>query len=126
MKEKVDNYIEARYVIMDGVDSKFYKNRLKITRLRALFAATVAAAAAAAIGIFGNNPMLTIGALPVAECLVMPLIAPYIINSTVRRQVHNESYFNDKSAEEIINIANEHIREENEFEEKQQERGKSK
>lgn len=124
--KKVDDYVEAKLVIIDGVDSKYYKNMLRVSRLRALFAATIGAAAAAAVGIISGDPILSVGAFPIAESLAMPLMVPYFINSSVRRKVLNGSYFDDKSEREIISIANEHINEVNQFEEKNSEGGKSK
>lgn len=123
--KKVDDYTEAKLVIMDGVDSKYYKKRLGVARLRALLVATIGAAAATALGFIVGDPVVAVGALPVAEGLMAPLMAPYFISSSARRQVKNGTYFDKKSQSEVIDIANKHLREEEEYNKKQEMRGKA-
>ena len=113
--KKIDDYVEAKRVIKEGVDGDLYKNRLKVSKLRALLVATLGVAAAAAIGYASGEPLVAIGVLPLSEGLVAPLIVPYFIHKSVRKKVKNGSYFDELSESKVIDIANNHLEEEEEY-----------
>ena len=113
--KKIDDYVEAKRVIKEGVDGDLYKNRLKVSKLRALLVSTLGVAAAAAIGYASGEPLVSIGVLPLTEGLVAPLIVPYFIHKSVRKKVKDGSYFDQFSESKVIDIANNHLEEEEEY-----------
>lgn len=124
--KKVDDYVEAKRVIIEGVDSNLYTKRLNVSKLRALLVSTLGVAAAAAIGYASGEPLVAIGVLPLTEGLVAPLIVPYFIHKSVRKKVKDGSYFDQFSESKVIDIANNHLQELEEYNEKNSDDGSRK
>ena len=124
--KKIDDYVEAKRVIKEGVDGDLYKNRLKASKLRALLVSTLGVAAAAAIGYASGEPLVSIGVLPLTEGLVAPLIVPYFIHKSVRKKVKDGSYFDQFSESKVIDIANNHLQELEEYNKKNSDDGSRK
>ena len=115
MRQETDNYEDAVRIIIRGVRGEYYTQKLIKSGIRALIAVAVAVAVNVALCFILHNPVL-MGGLPVFLSLAMIFVVPFIINLSARKNVLNESYFKDKTKEEVIGIANEHLREEYRYE----------
>lgn len=126
MLNKTNNYEEAKIILQNSINDDNFKNKIKIARLRALFATGIATVAATAVGITSGDYTLGIAAFPTIEGLLLPVLIPYILLSTTKRRIKHGSYFEDNSMGKIISTANKYVDEYNEFEQKNENEGKVK
>lgn len=117
MMNKVDNFEDAKIVIKNAPESEFFKHRVRMTKLRALFAGVVAAAGATIVGLVSNNPVLGMVVFPLNEMVLLPSIYPYLILKKAKKLSKDDNYLNTFSEQELIKMANDHIDDVNEYEE---------
>ena len=118
MMNKVDNFEDAKIVLKNAPESEFFKYRVRATKLRALFAAVIAAGAAAIVGIVTNNPILGIALFPLNEGVLLPSLFPYIALRKAKKLAQDENYLNTLDEQLVIDTANKHIEQANDYEER--------
>lgn len=122
MTEKVDNFEDAKIVIKNAPKSDFFKHRLKVTKLRGLFSTAISAVAAATVGLISGNPALGMILFPLNQLVLMPAFFPYIALKYSQKLAKNDDYLNSLDEKKVIDIANGHIEQSNEYEEKEKEK----
>ena len=123
MMNRVDNFEDAKTVIKNAPDCEYFKFRIKVTRFKAILVGGIAAVLAAVIGIVSNNLIKGIIIFICNEIIVFPFaVLPYIILKKATKYARDDDYLNKKFDEqELIDIANEHIDQVNEYEMKKDE-----
>lgn len=118
MLKKPKNYEEARKILEDSVDDKFTKSVVKVSKLKLLFTSIIGAALLSAVQIFAHDPTITALSIPAVAALCAPGLAPYFVNKSTINQIKNGKYFEKKSPENIMGIADTYVDDYNEYEEK--------
>ena len=122
MMNKVDNVEDAKTVIKNAPDCEYFKYRVKVNILRALVFVVIAAVLAAIFGIVSNSLIKGIIIFICNEIIVFPAVLPYIILKKATKYARDDDYLNKKFDEqELIDMANEHIDQVNEYEMKKDE-----
>lgn len=122
MNEKVDNFEDAKIVIKNAPESNYFKHRLKVTKLRGLFSTAISAVAATTAGLISGNPALGMIIFPLSQMVLMPAFFPYIALKNSQKLAKNDDYLNSLDEKKVIDIANGHIEQSNEYEEKEKEK----
>ena len=118
MINKATNYEEAKVIIKNSVNSDLHKKNLKTMKLRATFIAALGTSAAVAAGLLTQTPTLSFLIMPSVAILDSPFLLGVFAHKRAMKRIENGSYFQDKSQEEIIRIANDYANEANSFEQK--------
>lgn len=122
MLEKPSNYQEAKKIIEDAIDDDLQTKKMRIAKLRSLLVVSLGVGAAVSVGVLTENPTLGAIALPNAMMLAAPFTIPYFLRKSTNKRIKNGTYFEDKSEAQIMDAAEDYVREYNAYEEKKRSR----
>jgi hypothetical protein len=124
MKEKTNNYEEAKRIIKNSLDEPFFEHSKKVSKLRATFVAALGVSAAIAAGIATNDPSISIASLPLVALVDSPFLIAVYGHTRAKKQMDNGTYFDGMSEEKVIDLANGIVDQSNAYEEKKGGRSK--
>lgn len=116
MSKKIDNFEDAKIVLKNTSKSDFFKHRLRVNKLRGLFATVISAAAAATVGLVSGNPVLGMILFPLNEIVIAPVFFPYFLLKKSAKLSQDEEYLNSLGENKVIDIANRQIEASEEYE----------
>lgn len=122
MLEYPKNYEEAKLIIKNSITDDYANHHFKMVKLRAAFITAVGVAAGIAVGAITKNPTWTWGILPNACLIGLSGLVPLLGRNVTKKLMSNDSYFNGKTNEEIMELATKYVTEYNEFERKMNEK----
>ena len=115
MLEKPKNYEEAKKIIENAPNDDMQAKKMKTVKLRALAAVGVGVAAAISAGVMTEDPSMGAIVLGNSMFFAAPFTLPYFFRQRTKRELRNGTYFDDKSEEEVMKLADEYVDEYNEF-----------
>lgn len=116
MLKKPKNYEEAKLILKNSATDDYQKKILKVTRLRTIIMSALAAAGLTTLQISFNNPALTAVCVPAAILSLLPHMIPYFLQKKLIRELKSGRFFEDRTDDEIIKIAEDYTDSYNQFE----------
>lgn len=99
------NYDEAKKIIKDSVENGYELHKLMVSKVIAVLAIGLGIGAAIGIGVLTQDSLITILAILPFLMVVGPFALPYYLRKRTISRVRSGEYFQDKSEDEIIEIA---------------------
>ena len=115
MINKPENYEEAVKIIKDSVDNDLDKKNVKTIKYRAIFATAGCVGLAGILGLVVHNPIATIALLPASGLVGLATLFPAFLHKKTYKDIESGKYFENKSEQEVIDIAQKYTDEKNEF-----------
>ena len=116
--KKPQTYEEAKIFMQEAIDNDHEKHKLKVAKLKAMFAAGIGISAAVTAGVITQDPTLSALSFAAAIMVTSPVTLQYFIRKRVSDKIHSGEYFNSRSEQEIITLANQYIDAYNDLESK--------
>ena len=113
MLEYPKNYEEAKIIIKNSVGGPVSEHTKKLNILRSTFITLLGIGAAVTLGIVKKDMAFTAASLPFFGAISATSFYPLFFKMKVDKSIKNETYFEGKSEEQIINIARAHVDEYN-------------
>lgn len=115
MLEKPETYEEAKIIIKNSTTSEMAELNKKLLKIRAGFITAIGLTAATAAGIVVNDPLVTIGLMPIFGTISISSIVQYLHYLRNQQKINDDTFFDDKSEEEIMKMAEEYVESYNKF-----------
>lgn len=115
MLEKPETYEEAKIIIKNSTTSEMAELNKKLLKIRAGFITAIGLTAATATGIVVNDPLVTIGLMPIFGTISISSIVQYLHYLRNQQKINDDTFFDDKSEEEIMKMAEEYVESYNKF-----------
>ena len=122
--EKVETYEEAKVIIKSSTTSEIAEHNKKALKLRAGFITLIAIAATSVTGIAVGDSSASMAVMPIFGSISISSIIPYLLYLRNQRKIEDDSFFKNKSEEEIIQMANEYAEAYNQYSSHVGEKGK--
>lgn len=123
--KRAENYEEAKIILQNSVGSEYDKKFSKALRNRAIFNTTAALSFGAAMGLATSSSLAFMAFLPATGIVLALSIVPIIIKNKMNNNIKSGKYFETKSKKDIISEANGYVDQVNDYEYKQEMKGKS-
>ena len=115
MLEKPETYEEAKIIIKNSTTSEMAELNKKLLKIRAGFITAIGLTAATAAEIVVNDPLVTIGFMPIFGTISLTSIVQYLHYLRNQQKINDDTFFDDKSEEEIMKMAEEYVESYNKF-----------
>lgn len=115
MLEKPETYEEAKIIIKNSTTSEMAELNKKLLKIRAGFITAIGLTAATAAEIVVNDPLVTIGFMPIFGTISLTSIVQYLHYLRNQQKINDDTFFDGKSEEEIMKMAEEYVEAYNEF-----------
>lgn len=115
MLERPNNYEEAKIIIKNSVDDEYEHRNMKVNALRAGIITAISFGIAGLIGLATKKPIAFLSMLPPAIIMSLSGLGPILAQWRTNNRINSGQYFQNKSEEQIINIADDYVEEYNNF-----------
>ena len=116
--KKPQTYEEAKKFMQEAIDNDHEKHKLKVAKLKAMFAVGIGISAAVTAGGVTQDSTLSVLSIPAALMVTSPITLQYFIRKRVSDEIHSGEYFRSRSEQKIITLANQYIDAYNDLESK--------
>ncbi len=124
--KKAETYEEAKIIIKNSTREEITQHNKRVFKLRTGLITLLGIAGAISAGIMTEDPSVTTGLLPIFGLISLNSIKTYLLYLRNLRKVDDETFYKDKSEEEVIRMANEYVDEYNNFMSQMNGKGNSK
>ena len=116
MLESPKNYEEAKVIIKNSVGDNYQKHFMRKAALRTAFVSLASFGAAVAVGLISKNQTAALYMLPGSALISLTTLVPFILQHRTNKRIESGKYFENKTEQEIMNIARTYVSDYNNYE----------